>query len=48
MEAGRIHTFNVRLNHSMFNEGKADRVTLSIDLKKNEWVEEFLSGFRKN
>ena len=48
MAPAHIHTFNVRLNHSMFNEGNADRVTLSIDLEKNDWVDEFLSGFRKN
>ena len=48
MEAGFIHTFNVKLNHTMINDGNADRVTLSIDLKKNKWVDEFLSGFRKN
>ena len=47
MVAGHIHTFNVKLNHSMFNEGNADRVTLSIDLKKNEWVEKFLDTFVK-
>ena len=48
MEAGFIHTFDVKLNHTMINDGNADRVTLSIDLKKNKWVDEFLSGFRKN
>ena len=47
MVAGHIHTFNVKLNHSMFNEGHADRVTLSIDCKKNEWLDKFLDGFRK-
>ena len=46
MAPAHIHTFNVRLNHSMFNEGDEDRVTLSIDCKKNEWLEKFLDGFR--
>lgn len=48
MKAGFIHTFNVKLNHSMFNEGNADRVTLSIDLKKNAWVDKFIDSFREN
>ena len=46
MAPAHIHTFNVRLNHSMFNEGDEDRITLSIDCKKNEWLEKFLDGFR--
>ena len=47
MVAGHIHTFNVKLNHTMINDGNADRVTLSIDLKKNQWVEKFLDTFVK-
>ena len=47
MVAGHIHTFNVKLNHTMINDGNADRVTLSIDLKKNQWVEKFLETFVK-
>jgi len=43
-----LRDFNKKLNHTMINDGNADRVTLSIDLKKNKWVDEFLSGFRKN
>ena len=46
MAPAHIHTFNVRLNHSMFNEGDEDRITLSIDCKKNEWLDKFLDGFR--
>ena len=46
MPPAHIQTFNVKLNHSMFNEGDEDRVTLSIDCKKNEWLEKFLDGFR--
>ena len=47
MVAGHIHTFNVKLNHTMINDGNADRVTLSIDMKKNQWVEKFLDTFVK-
>jgi len=47
MAPAHIHTFNVRLNHSMFNEGDEDRITLSIDCKKNEWLDKFLDGFRE-
>lgn len=47
MAPAHIHTFNVRLNHSMFNEGDEDRVTLSIDCKKNKWLDEFMDTFKE-
>ena len=47
MAPAHIHTFNVRLNHSMFNEGDEDRVTLSIDCKKNKWLDEFMNTFKE-
>ena len=47
MIPAHIHTFNVKLNHTMFNDGDTDRITLLIDLKKNEWVDKFIDGFRK-
>jgi len=47
MIPAHIHTFNVRLNHTMFNDGDTDRITLLIDLKKNEWVDRFIDGFKK-
>ena len=47
MAPAHIHTFNVRLNHSMFNEGDTDRITLSIDCKKNKWLDEFMNTFKE-
>ena len=47
MAPAHIHTFNVRLNHSMFNEGDTDRITLSIDCKKNKWLDEFMDTFKE-
>jgi len=46
LEDGYIYTFDVTRNHSLFNEGDTDRITLLIDLKKNEWTEKILDTFK--
>tara|TARA_B100000085_G_C18358217_1_gene437175 strand:+ start:124 stop:714 length:591 start_codon:yes stop_codon:yes gene_type:complete len=47
LPVGRIYHFDTRKIHTLFNEGDSDRVTLLIDLKKNQWVDKFLSIFRE-
>ena len=44
LEPGTMYQFDVTKIHTLFNEGDTDRVTLLIDVKINDWLENWIEN----
>ena len=43
LEPGYLHLIDTKRVHTMINGGEADRITLCIDMLRNDWLERWLS-----